>query len=242
MNIQELRINDFTIKLPVGLERPLNTPVRDSYQEFLKNNTNDVRRHLTAVCELLPPLLREVKPKNILHAFGGVGATAQVIDQVADWVHFHEFWERDPVLVNYLIENFRNSAVRPVSNSFDRFNNMSSENLDEYDLLLMDMSVGTIKTAGVKDMWARIADWMDEDRFVWFTDTACHKIHLNYKTYTQDFDCFVHPTAEGYLVSYDKWLKKQHGLTITAAMREAGEYYCVVRSDRHKPFSSIPYL
>lgn len=76
-----LEINGYKIFLPIGLEETMDTPVRDSYQTFLKNSTNDVRRHLTCLTTLLPPEIKHLKEPKILHAFGGLGASAQVIDQ-----------------------------------------------------------------------------------------------------------------------------------------------------------------
>lgn len=240
MRYETLYLNGFRIILPIGLPCVLDTPVRDSYQEFLKNDVDDVRRHLTAVATLLPPVLRECKPVNVLHAFGGVGATAQVIDQVLgpDAVR-HSFWDRDEILVNYLLGWFPTSKILKVEDSFEQF---LEEDLEQYDALLMDMSVGTIKTPGVKRMWGPISKWMAPNRFVWFTDTACHKIHLNYKTYAADFGVEVEPTAESYLNAYSAWLEKEHRITITSAMREAGEYYCVVRNLPNKRFTEIGYL
>jgi hypothetical protein len=108
------------------------------------------------------------------------------------------------------------------------------------------MSVGTIKTKGVKEMWGKIAEWMLDhpDRFVWFTDTACHKIHLNWDRYGKDFDTpLPEPTAEAYLNCYSSWLERIHGMTITAAMREAGEIYAIVqRHTGHSRFKEIPYV
>ena len=237
---ETMEIGRFKINLPINLPKVLNTPVRDSYQDFLQGSTKDVRRHLTAVCSLLPPVITDTKAKNFLHAFGGVGATAQVIDQVHPAAH-HTFWDRDPILVEYLTE-WRPDNVKLVPNSFVEFLSMTKQELNYYDALLMDMSVGTIKTDGVKAMWAAIGQWMRPDTFAWFTDTACHKIHLNYKTYAKDFNRDIAPTAEDYLAAYSEWLTREHGLVITSAMREAGEFYCVVRSSGHQRFSTIPYL
>jgi len=117
--------------------------------------------------------------------------------------------------------------------------------LSDYDIILLDMSVGTIKTKGVKEMWANVAKavYARPGTVVWFTDTACHKIHLNYRSYAADFGTPVEKSAESYLNAYSGWLEKNHGLMITAAMREAGEFYCVVKTSwGNARFTSIPYV
>lgn len=247
MKIETLSVNGFRIELPIGLEEVMDTPVRDSYQTFLKESTNDVRRHLTCLTTLLPPALTgELNYPHgcrVLHAFGGVGASAQVIDQSKGGVA-HTFWERDPVLVRYLRHCYPNETVVHAQDSMPW---LVTEDLSLYDIILLDMSVGTIKTKGVKDMWANVAKAVKTRPgiVVWFTDTACHKIHLNYKTYAKDFGIEVDKTAESYLNAYSAWLEQVHGLTIAAAMREAGEFYCVVKSnvpEDNQRFKSIPYV
>lgn len=241
MRIETLEVNGFKIKLPIGLEEVLDTPVRDSYQTFLKNSTNDVRRHLTCLTALLPPAVEHLPATNVLHAFGGVGASAQVLNQT-NTVCAHTFWERDPVLVKYLRYNYPRDRVVHAQDSMPW---LATENLDDYSVILLDMSVGTIKTKGVKEMWANVAKTVSKHRgtVVWFTDTSCHKIHLNYKSYAKDFGIEVHNSAESYLLEYTMWLERTHNLKITAAMREAGEFYCVVRhAEGHKRFTSIPYV
>lgn len=242
MKIETLNINGFSIELPIGLEEVMDTPVRDSYQTFLKESTNDVRRHLTCLTTLLPPAVG-LKCHRVLHAFGGVGASAQVLDQVAPQ-HEHVFWERDPVLVRYLRHCYPDETVVHAQDSMPW---LATEDLSVYDVILLDMSVGTIKTKGVKDMWANVSKAVRArpDIVVWFTDTACHKIHLNYKTYAKDFGFEIDKTAEAYLNAYSTWLEQVHGLTITAAMREAGEFYCVVKSNApeiNQRFKEIPYV
>ncbi len=242
MKLETLEIGKYRIELPIGLDTPLDTPVRDSYQEFLKTSFNDVRRHLTCLTTLLPPEIAHVERPLVLHAFGGVGASAQVINQSVKDAR-HVFYERDPVCVQYLANTYPNDLVVPVTDSFEM---LASKPLHDYQIILLDMSVGTIKTKGVKPMWANVAKTLTihPNSVVWFTDTACHKIHLNYKTYTADFDgreC--DKTAESYLHNYSDWLEHTHNLTITAAMREAGEYYCVVKHAQYNQrFQSIPYV
>jgi hypothetical protein len=240
MNLSTLSVCGFNIELPIGLPEVLDTKVRDSYQTFLKESTNDVRRHLTCAATLLPPMMKGRDGQRVLHCFGGLGATAQILDQCAKGLK-HEFWERDPVCVEFLCSRYDN--VLPVDDTFKLF---PVTDLSSVDILLMDMSVGTIKTKGVKEMWGKIAEWMLDhpDRFVWFTDTACHKIHLNWDRYGKDFDTpLPEPTAEAYLNCYSSWLERIHGMTITAAMREAGEIYAIVqRHTGHSRFKEIPYV
>lgn len=240
MEMQTVQINNFDIKLPVGLPQGLDTKVRDGYQDFLRTSTNDVRRHLTCLATLLPKYARKLKPNSrVLHAFGGLGASAQMLDQCVPGL-VHTFWERDPVCLTYLKNNYE--RVWEVEDTFKTF---PTHRLEPYDAILLDMSVGTIKTPGVKGMWSNVARWMrkdEDDKFVWFTDTACHKIHLNYTTYAKDFGAEVEKSAESYLNAYSRWLEIVHGLTVVEAMREAGEFYCVVQSSDKPRFTSVPYV
>lgn len=238
MKIETLKVNGFSIDLPIGMETTMDTPVRDSYQEFLKESTRDVVRHLTCLTTLLPPALKYLDSPKVLHAFGGVGASAQVVDQsVSEAEHF--FFERDPTCVAYLKSKY--PFVTQIDDSMPM---LAKTDLSIYDVLLLDMSVGTIKTKGVKDMWVNVSRAVraKPDIVVWFTDTACHKIHLNYKTYAKDFGCTVEPNALSYMEAYNAWLNTM-GLVVTAVMREAGEYYCVAKSiEFNKRFTDIPYV
>lgn len=242
MKHEVLEVNGYKINLPIGLDQTMDTPVRDSYQSFLTESTKDVRRHLTCLTTLLPPTIAGSLDLNVLHAFGGLGASAQVIDQACPKATIrHEFLERDPTCVNYLRSRYNH--VAHVQNTFKFLPQMD---LNPYDLILLDMSVGTIKTPGVKEMWTHVSNAvkMDPAKVIWFTDTACHKIHLNYKSYAKDFGREVEPTAWDYLNAYSWWLENTHGLTISSAMREAGEFYCVVHSDliNKGRFTEIPYV
>ena len=213
-------INGFKIELPIGLEQVRNDKVRDSYQDFLQDNDSLVRRHLTALTTMLPKYIGQ--PNNVLHIFGGVGATAQLIDQCAPNVH-HTFWERDPVLVDYLRTKY--DDVHLVDDSYAAF--LANEYLEQYDAIMFDPSVGTIKTPLMKECWAKLSSLRPD--LIWLSDTACAKIHLNAKFYAKDFDIDLpDATAEGYLRTYDTWLQLNHGLRIVDAMREAAETYCVV--------------
>lgn len=241
MRVETLKVNGFSINLPVGLETTMDTPVRDSYQEFLKESTRDVVRHLTCLTTLLPPAIKHLKNPKVLHAFGGVGASAQVVDQSVEGAE-HYFFERDPTCLDYLKTLYPN--VHAIDDSMPM---LASADLTVYDVLLLDMSVGTIKTKGVKEMWDNVSRALrtNPEIVVWFTDTSCHKIHLNYKTYAKDFGIEVEPNAESYLTAYDMWLSEK-GLIITDAMREAGEFYCVVKRAGapygNKRFTTIPYV
>jgi len=216
-------INGFNIKLPIGLEQVLSTPVRDSYQDFLVKDDSLVRRHLTALTTLLPKYIG--KPKRVLHVFGGVGATAQVIDQTCGDGVTHEFWERDPILVEYLKKEYPHCQVRYTIDSYTRF---MEEDVSGFDAIMFDPSVGTIKTPKMKDCWAKLS--MLAPDVIWLSDTACAKIHINAKFYEKDFGVAVEPTAEGYLLAYNHYLNNL-GLNIIDAMREAAETYCVIQRD-----------
>lgn len=243
MNQTVLNLNGFNITLPLGLEEVLETPVRDSYQTFLKKDTSLVRRHLTALTTMLPKAL--YYPERVLHVFGGVGATAQVIDQTCErngWPKpKHTFWERDPVLVEYLRAEFPDAVVEYTEDSFTKLSTIPPQYLANFDCIMFDPSVATIKTKHIKDCWAVMA--ATAPQLIWLSDTACAKIHINAKFYEKDFHQPVTPTAEGYLQAYDHWLRSKHGLRITDAMREAAETYCVVKAVPGASFSTpIPYM
>jgi hypothetical protein len=245
MKMEQITINGFKINLPIGLPRGMETKVKDGYQDFLRGNVNDVKCHLHALTCIVPNYIRRLEHipiLRILHCFGGVGATAQVIDQVRPFNVLHEFWERDMVLLSYLNATYNDHhIVYGVADSFDKFLRMTGAQLDKYDVLLMDMSVGTIKTPYVKEMWEKISSWMRGNRFVWATDTACAKIHLNHKTYETDFHRPVANQAFSYMKAYDYWLF-QRGMRIVEAMREAAEVYFVVQHSEKPCFSEISYI
>lgn len=232
-------INGFSIKLPIGLPQVMDTPVRDSYQAFLVKDDSLVRRHLTALTTLLPKHLE--KPQRVLHVFGGVGATAQVIDQSCDNSVIHEFWERDPVLVEYLRKEFPSAALIHTQDSYSHMLNMDPRELAKFDHIMFDPSVATIKTKRIKDCWAKMVQSCP--KLIWLSDTACAKIHINAKFYEKDFHQPVVPTAAGYLQAYDHWLRSKFGYRICDAMREAAETYCVVKPCPGDSFPQpIPYM
>jgi hypothetical protein len=219
-------INGYDLILPIGLEKVLHTKVRDSYQDFLQTDPSLVRRHLTAATTLLPkyaPL--GGTGVKVLHVFGGVGASAQILDQAAGRVLEHTFWERDPVLVDYLKKSRPNDKVLHTQDSYTLFLEEGVNYLSTFDIILFDPSVGTIKTPKMKDVWTKLGDL--QPQMIWLSDTACAKIHLNYKTYQKDFNEIVEPSAEGYMIAYDKYLRTK-GLHIAEAMREAAETYAVI--------------
>jgi hypothetical protein len=231
-------INGFHIELPIGLQQVLDTPVRDSYQDFLQKDDSLVRRHLTALTTLLPKYIGT--PTNVLHVFGGVGATAQVIDQCCPrHVINHTFWERDPVLVDYLRTKY--DDVHQMNDSYACFLEANIDRLADYDAIMFDPSVGTIKTPLMKECWDRLGSLMPDT--IWLSDTACAKIHLNARFYEKDFGRPVEPTAEGYLEAYDQWLWENHHMRIANAMREAAETYAVILPGDGGRFPKpIPYM
>jgi len=241
MREETLEVNGYKIKLPIGLPEPLTTKVRDSYQTFLRESTNDVRRHLTCFSSLVPPMTSEWSGgEGVLHPFGGLGACAQILDQCFKGYTplKHTFWDRDPECVRYLKES--RADVHQVQDSFVK---LQDEDLEPYRAVLLDLSVNTIKTPTTGDMWEKIALWITESKFVWFTDTACHKMHLNHKTYTRDFGREITNSNLDYMTAYSEWLEDHFGITIVSAMAEAGMTYCVAApQSKHKRFSSIPYV
>lgn len=235
-NLTTVEIGQYKIALPLGLPRGIETPVRDGYQDFLQDGTNDVRRHLTALTTLLPENV--FKDDRVLHCFGGVGATLQVIDQsVADVSH--TLWERDPVLVEYLKWAYPAHDVVQVQDSYDEFLKVEP---GQYDVILFDPSVGSIKHPKMKAIWAHMEKI--DPAVIWLSDTACSKIHLNAKYYNTDFDQDVEPTAEGYLIAYDNWLRTRHNIHFISAMREAQEMYAVLGTgpSNYVVSTPIPYL
>lgn len=241
-----VEVNGFKIIVPLNLEKVLDTPVRDSYQDFLQNNAALVRRHLTCLTTLLPHHMCAGSTRRVLHVFGGVGATAQVIDAtLADQglePAEHVFWERDPVLVEYLENEYPQHEVVHVEDSYRRLIDCDLDWLKTFDSIMFDPSVSTIKTPLIKECWAKIAAANPD--LVWLSDTACAKIHLNAKFYEKDFAAPVTPpTAEGYLTAYDNWLRSTHALRIADAMREAAETYCVILPGYGNSFPiPIPYI
>ena len=100
---------------------PLNLPLserkgkhRDAYQEFLQGSPNLVRRHLTAVSTILPRHLNQVK--KVLHMFGGVGAMAQIVAQLAPDAE-QIIWERDETLCRFMKEFYPDTKVVQVEDS-----------------------------------------------------------------------------------------------------------------------------
>lgn len=229
-------INGYSIVLPIGLEQPIKDKVRNSYQDFLQDGVNDVRRHLTALTTMLPKHL--YAGDVVLHCFGGVGATAQVINQAVPYVQ-HVFWERDPVLVEYLTSKGYQAEL--VKDSYALLPTI----VQRYDAVMFDPSVGSIKTTGMKEVWKALERMAP--RLVWLSDTACSKIHLNADYYRKDFGGrLVKPTAEGYLAAYHQWLISEHGFGFVEAMREAQEMYAIItrNPDEYLPtrIDPIPYM
>jgi hypothetical protein len=239
MHEETLVVNGYKVVLPIGLPEPLTTKVRDSYQTFLRESTNDVRRHLTCFSTLVPPMMKDWEDECVLHPFGGLGACAQIMDQVnKDMILEHTLWDRDPECVAYMSRT--RFDVHYVKDSFVKLQDMD---LINYRAVMLDLSVNTIKTPTTNDMWEKIALWITESKFVWFTDTACHKMHLNFRTYTKDFGRAIENNNFDYMTAYSEWLEDHFGITITTAMAEAGMTYCVAAcQSNHKRFQSIPYV
>jgi len=234
------RVNGYNITLPVGVTETMNTKVKDSYQSFTRDGLYHVMRHIYAYTTMMPPLLREQLPTAILHPFGGLGGMAQLIEQVCNWEVQQDFWERDPDCVQWLREHWHN--VIHVQDSI-KWLLKPEVDLSEWDWIIFDLSVSTIKTKGVKECWKRFGELFRQGslKAVWLTDTACHKVHLNGRSYAKDFgyDTF---TSESYLRAYDEVILRPQGMCIRQAMREAGSFYAMITAERPERFGEIFYM
>lgn len=238
--VETARVNGYSINLPVGVTETMNTKVKDSYQTFTRDGLYHVMRHIYAYTTMMPPILREQAPKEILHPFGGLGGMAQLIEQVCFDNVDQTFWERDPDCVRWLREHWHD--VYQVDDSIKQLLNPQTK-LELYDWIIFDLSVCTIKTPGVKDCWKRFGALMREGslKAVWLTDTACHKIHLNGRAYAKDFG-YDTPTSDEYLRAYDEVILRPLGMCIRQAMREAGSYYAMIVPIAPERFGEITYM
>lgn len=236
MHKETLEVNGFKVELPIGLPEPLTTKVRDSYQTFLRASTNDVRRHLTCFSSMVPHMMRDWEGgENVLHPFGGLGACARIMDQCKPGLR-HTLWDRDSVCVDYMLTHY--DDVTLVNDSFSQLQLL---NLSPFSAIMLDMSVNTIKTPTTVKMWEKVAGAPLD--FIWFTDTACHKMHLNWRSYTRDFGHEIEPNNLSYMTAYSEWLENNFNLTIVMAMAEAGMTYSVVGPQaKFKRFKAIPYV
>jgi hypothetical protein len=233
-------VNGYNITLPVGVTETMKTKVKDSYQSFTRDGLYHVMRHIYAYTTMMPPLLKEQRPTHILHPFGGLGGMAQLIEQVCDWDVYQEFWERDPDCVAWLREHWHDVVLAQDS---IKWLLREEQWLDQWDWIIFDLSVSTIKTPGVKECWERFGHYFRKGtlKAVWLTDTACHKIHLNGRTYAKDFG-YDTPTSEEYLRAYDEVILRPKGMCINRAMREAGSYYAMITAAKPERFGEITYM
>ncbi len=218
----------------------MNTKVKDSYQTFTRDGLYHVMRHIYAYTTMMPPILREQAPKEVLHPFGGLGGMAQLIEQVCFDNVDQTFWERDPDCVRWLREHWHD--VYQVDDSITQLLNPQTK-LEFYDWIIFDMSVSTIKTPRIKNCWDRFGALMRAGslKAVWLTDTACHKIHLNGNSYEKDFGIAT-PTAEAYLRAYDESVLRPRGMSVRVAMREAGSIYAMIVPAEQERFGEISYM
>jgi hypothetical protein len=238
--VETARVNGFSITLPVGVTETMNTKVKDSYQSFTRDGLYHVMRHIYAYTTMMPPILKEQLPTAVIHPFGGLGGMAQLIEQVCDHEVGQVFWERDPDCVQWLREHWHDvyqvddSIVRLLSPFID---------LERYQWIIFDLSVSTIKTPRIKECWERFGQLMRGGHLkaVWLTDTACHKIHLNGRSYAKDFG-YDTPTSESYLRAYDEVILRPKGMCIRQAMREAGSFYAMIVPAEEKRFGEITYM
>lgn len=211
-------VNGIPITLPLGLDyRPEER--RDDYTSYLSEEKGfkEVNHHLKALTTLLA---RNVQPntQRVLHAFGGLGATAQVVRHMAP-NSIHTFWERSLSCVDYLKKEW--DDVHHVEDSFKKF---METNLAVYDLVIFDPSLGSILSPGIVEAWGHMSHFPRIK--VWVSDMATSKIHLNGKAYARVFREPVW-SAEAYAFEYDQFLR-QRGKRIIGATRDSFEMYFMV--------------
>ena len=221
-------IEGVKIILPIGLPKP--DKLTGGYQYWLQEESlKGVRHHLTATVRAFRKHLTQ-RHERFLHPFGGLGATAQIIDAIRaekGWPSaIHTFWERDEVCVQSL-QDFGWLDVNHVQDSYQKLTNVDYDN---YDVIILDVTAGTIKSPNMVLIWKLIRNWIDEDkhRFVWNVDSACSKIWLHREHYIPELGRRVED-ADDYIRAYDEMLKVL-GIRIWSAWREATVVYTIVGS------------
>lgn len=215
-------INGFDITLPVGWGYDPKAN-RDDYASYIteERGWREIMHHLHALTTVLAPHVKKLQPQRVLHAFGGLGATAQVIKQVAPDAE-HEFWERSEKCCEYL----RSKKWEHVTHVADSMLLMEQINLSNWDVIIFDPSLGTVLSPGVIKAWDRMGQF--KTPLIWVSDFATSKLHLNGKAYARVFDGQVCNTPELYCDGYNKFLHKR-GKRIVDAIRDSFEMYFVIK-------------
>lgn len=220
-----VKVNDYTIAIPRGLGYDPKAN-RDDYISYVesKRGIKELHHHFQALTTLLAPRVKALRPKprSVLHAFGGLGVTAQVLNQAVPGMH-HVFWERSPQCCGYLNKEWGNCVL--VEDSHDY---VLKQDLAPYDIIVFDPSLGSIKSQGMIESLVYIAKF--SPRLLWVSDMAVSKLHLNGGAYASVFGEAT-PTPESYAHGYDEFLRSL-GLCITGAIRDSFEMYFVIQPRR----------
>ena len=218
MKEETVVVNGFSITLPIGLAyNPKER--RDDYASYLTpdKGLKDVRHHLLALTTLLAPQVSP-KTKHVLHMFGGLGATAQVIHQIAPKAE-HTFWERSESCCKYLSDEWDN-----VHHVEDSFKFMKEVDMAKFDVIIFDPSLGSILSPGVLEFWDHISKF--HPYLIFVSDMATSKLHLNGKAYARVFGVETW-NADDYAEAYDIYLRSL-GKRIIGGIRDKFEMYFVV--------------
>ncbi len=223
-------INGYSITLPVGWRYDPKAN-RDDYASYIteERGWREIMHHLTALTTVLVKYIKPRTARRVLHAFGGLGATAQVIRQASPGA-VHTFWERSEACCEYL----RSKGWGDVSHVEDSMKRLKDFDLNDFDVIIFDPSLGTILSPGVIEAWDIMG--ASDVPLIWVSDFATSKLHLNGKAYGRVFG-FDTPTPELYALGYDKFLRNR-GRGIIEAIRDSFEMYFVIKTK----VSKFPYI
>lgn len=226
-----LEWNGFQARLPKGLPPGPDTGIAwDAYQDFLEKGTRLLEPHILGMMKMIPPYVGDTQMLRVLHPFGGLGVTAQIIDQAhvkkGKQIPDHQFWERDPTCVQYLKSEYGDKFVMQVKDSYEL---LPTIDMDYWDMIVVDPSASTIKNPGIQAFWRHTIKFKRKP-LIWLCDTAVGKLHLNYKSYMQELGVEV-PNIEEYVGAYDAMLRAQYGYAIYVAKREDSDTYMLIGPD-----------
>ena len=230
MREETIVVNGYKITLPVGLDyNPKER--RDDYASYLTEDKGlkDVRHHLEALTTVLAENIPKTT-KAVFHPFGGLGATAQVIQQRAP-KSYHIFWERSQTCHDYLVSKWGERKVELVKNSMEQVHKVD---LSPFDVIIFDPSLGSILTPGVVEFWDYAAT-AAPDALIWTSDMARSKLHLNGRSYKRVFGDETW-TEEAYADAYDHFLRAR-GKSILAGAADKFEMYFLVGPKSSRPFT-----